>query len=239
MAKPFKLSLSEDLSVPAVEVFDFNELPATLRELGFHRPQPTLVLVGGAAGLRDTDMEHLRPLFIEVLAPSVENLGALVVDGGTDAGVMRMMGQARAETDSTFLLIGVVIKSKIDLTSGTSSTTENVFPEPNHTHFIFVPGSDWGDESPWLDRVAKELANVTPSVTVLINGGEIARKDVEQSLSAGRPVLVISGTGRLADELAKAPNRSPLLHVVNFEDGSDRVTEAVIALLKEAQDGKI
>lgn len=239
MAKPFKLFLLKDLSVPAIEVSDFNELPAALRELDFNRPQPTLVLVGGAAGLSETDMEHLRPLFIEVLAPLVENLGVLVVDGGTDAGVMRMMGQTRVETGSTFPLIGVVIRSKVDLTGGASSTTENVPLEPNHTHFIFVPGSDWGDESPWLDRVVKELANVSPSVTVLINGGEIARKDVEQSLSTGRPVVVISGTGRLADELAIAPKKSPLLHVVNFEDRSDKVTKVVMALLKEAQDGKI
>ena len=32
--------------------------------------------------------------------------------------------------------------------------------EPNHTHFVIVPGSDWGDESPWITWVASELAAV-------------------------------------------------------------------------------
>jgi hypothetical protein len=41
-------------------------------------------------------------------------------------------------------------------------------------------------------------------VTVLVNGGEIAWEDVAQSVKASRPVLVIEGSGRTADSLARA-----------------------------------
>lgn len=59
-------------------------------------------------------------------------------------------------------------------------------------------------------------------MTILINGGEISRKDIELSLANGRPVIVLSGTGRLANELANRPERHKLLTIVprNIEKGS-------------------
>ena len=39
---------------------------------------------------------------------------------------------------------------------------------------------------------------------MLVNGGEIAWKDVSENLKANRPLLVIAGSGRLADTLAAA-----------------------------------
>jgi hypothetical protein len=52
--------------------------------------------------------------------------------------------------------------------------------------------------------VADTLSVGAGSVTVLVNGGEIAWVDVAQSVKAGRPVIVIGGSGRTADALAKA-----------------------------------
>jgi len=42
------------------------------------------------------------------------------------------------------------------------------------------------------------------AVTVLVNGGAIAQQEILQSLAHRRPVMVVSGTGRLADTLAEA-----------------------------------
>jgi SLOG in TRPM, prokaryote len=42
------------------------------------------------------------------------------------------------------------------------------------------------------------------SVTVLMNGGQIAYTDVAASLGSGRPVVVLAGSGRTADAIAKA-----------------------------------
>jgi hypothetical protein len=48
------------------------------------------------------------------------------------------------------------------------------------------------------------LAGSAPSVTVLVNGGQIAYSDVRHSVQAGRPVCVISGSGGTADVLVAA-----------------------------------
>jgi len=81
--------------------------------------------------------------------------------------------------------------------------------DPDHTHFVLVPGERWGDESPWLAAVVGALAGSQPSVTVLVNGGEVALNDVAHSVRAGRPVFVVTGSGRTADLLAAALRGSP------------------------------
>src|SRR3712207_4484124 len=105
MEKPFEIDFSGGQVAYAIHVHNPSELPIALDSLGMNRPCPVLSLVGGADALNDSDMANLRSLFTEVLAPMVGALGAAVVDGGTNAGVMRLMGQARFKTNSTFPLI--------------------------------------------------------------------------------------------------------------------------------------
>ena len=77
-----------------------------------------------------------------------------------------------------------------------------------------MPGSQFGDESLWIGDVANLLCRGHQSVTILINGGEISRKDIEVSLEHGRPVIALSNTGRLADEIARQPERNSLITVL-------------------------
>jgi hypothetical protein len=83
---------------------------------------------------------------------------------------------------------------------------------------MLVPGSQFGNESPWIFDAATSLSRGRMSVTILINGGEVSRKDIELSLENGRPVIALSRTGRLADELAGQPNRDKLITVVAADD---------------------
>ena len=53
-------------------------------------------------------------------------------------------------------------------------------------------------------RVAELLAGDRPSLTLLVNGGDVSVDDVAESVRAGRPVLVVGGSGRAADTLAAA-----------------------------------
>jgi hypothetical protein len=202
MKKAFELTFSNGSTAHAIQVDREADLSAALHELDFHRSFRTLVLVGGAGGLGKAELDRLRPLFIEVLAPLVATLGAAVVDGGTDAGVMRLMGHARAETNATFALVGVVAIGMVTLPNTQLPALDTALLESHHTHFVLVPGTQWGDESPWLSRVAGTLAQEAPSVTVLVNGGETAWQDVLQSVKARRPVIVVGGSGRTADKLA-------------------------------------
>lgn len=201
MGEAFELTFSNGLTARVVKVSRSAELAGALRELSLRSTTSTLVLIGGAGELRDDDLDRLRPLFIDVMAPLAESLGASVVDGGTDAGVMRLMGQAHDEMKATFPLIGVAATGTVTLPGVPRPSPDAASLESHHTHFVLVPGSEWGDESPWLAHVASVLANGAPSVTVLVDGGETAWEDVSQSIEFSRMIVAIAGSGRTADKL--------------------------------------
>jgi len=102
--------------------------------------------------------------------------------------------------------------------------------ESHYSHFILVPGSEFGDESPWIVDAATILSKGHQSVTILINGGEVSRKDIELSLEKGRPVVALSRTGRLADEFSREPDRNKLITIVSAND-ERRIIEVVQAAL--------
>lgn len=235
MEKPFKIALDRGRTASAIRVEVPKNLSAAVGKLELDSSRPVLVIVGGASKMSEADLSRLRSLFVKVLAPLAEKLSALVVDGGTDAGVMQMIGQARTQIGATFSLIGVTPVGKVALPD--RPPPEDATPlEPHHTHFVLVPGSNWGDESPWLARLATVLANGAPSVTVLVNGGQIAWKDVSENLKAGRPVLAIAGSGRLADRLATTLRGQPtdeparelvasgLVQAIDLKDNFDNIT---------------
>jgi hypothetical protein len=243
MGKAVGLAFANGRTALAIRVRRSAELPAALRELGLDSPRRTIVLVGGAGGLSDVEVALFRPLFDQALAPLAEALGAAVVDGGTDAGVMQLVGQARADAEANFSLIGVSAVGTVAL-PGVADPHGSTAPlEPHHSHFLLVPGSRWGDESPWLSQVATALADGAPSVTVVVNGGEVTREDVARSIEAGRPVLALAGSGRAADELADALGGAPagerarqlvgsgLLRAVDLAAGSRALAKAIEAVL--------
>jgi hypothetical protein len=222
------------------------ELASRLTELDLRAPRPVLVLVGGADGLTDAQLARLRPLFEEGLAPLADALGACVIDGGTDAGVMALIGQARAKLGASFPLIGVTATGTVKPDDSAEGRATASSLEPNHSHLVLVPGARWGDESQWLADVASWVADDAPSVTVVINGGEVTFGDADLSVSAGRPVLVVSGSGRAADEMAAAlqeqscDNRaaklaaSGMVEAVDLADGPQTIARAVAAVLTTA-----
>jgi hypothetical protein len=182
----------------------FADVAAAVAELGLDGARRVLVVVGGASGLDERGIERLPALFSQVLVPVARAWNAVVVDGGTDSGVMQLLGQALRAVEASFPLVGVAVDKKVTVPGDTSETGARRALERHHTHFVLVPGSSWGDESPWLAQVATEIAAGAPSVTVLVNGGDIALQDVANSVAAARPVLVINGTGRAADRIAAA-----------------------------------
>jgi hypothetical protein len=199
---PGTVTLTNGRKVESARVESVDELPDALVALGLSPPRPTVVLVGGAGELSKGDLALMRPIFSDVLVPTVERLGACVVDGGTAAGVMQLLGQARAEAGAHFPLLGVAAVGTVAIPGAASDGKAEL--EGNHTHFLFVPGSSWGDETPWLAGAAGAVSGPHRSVTVLLDGGEIAWRDVEESVRAGRRVLVVAGSGRTANVLGAA-----------------------------------
>jgi hypothetical protein len=227
----------------------FADVTAAIAGLGLFSPRPVLVMVGGAAGLDEGDKERLFMLFSQALVPVTVARQAVVVDGGTDSGVMQLIGQARATTGTaagaSFPLVGVAAENTVMLPGDGAEPGDRAPLERNHSHFVLVPGSSWGDESPWIAGVATEIAGKAPSATILINGGEIAFHDVEHSIEAGRPVLVVAGTGRTADKIAAAVNGddrtderaarlagSPLVTAISWAEDAAAVRVALEELMR-------
>lgn len=242
MRKPFTLTFPGGAVASRIRVGHPSELPVALRKIGLERQCPSLVLVGGAQGLAVDDMARLRSLFVEVLAPIAERLGLYVVDGGTNAGIMSLIGEAHSTTGATFPLVGVAATGTVALPMQAVSPADAellALLEPHHTHFVLVPGSSWGDEALWLAQVASALSGSLPSLTLLMNGGEITWLDARCSIQAARPLLVLDGTGRTADALAAGVRgeltdrraydlvATGLVQVVNVEDGPLVLAEAI------------
>lgn len=243
MNKPFRLTFANGQTAKAVQVQDPVILKDDLERIGLQPSRPILVVVGGASQMSESDFHRLQLLFVKVLAPIAEKLGAYVVDGGTDAGVMQLMGQARSQIAATFPLIGVAPDGKVALPNHQGEADDATPLEPHHTHFVLIPGSNWGDESPWIVRVATVLAAGNPSVTVLLNGGEVTYLDARYSVIVGRLVIVVAGSGRMADQLAAAVRgeaadervqklaQSGLVKEVNLHEGFEALSIVIEKML--------
>jgi SLOG in TRPM, prokaryote len=220
MSVPFPIRFRGGQTATAVRVDQPSELSAALAALGLRAPRLVVALIGGAGLMDARDQDRLRPLFERALVPMAGRLGLVVIDGGTDAGVMRLIGQARTRAAARFPLVGVPAAGTVRY-PGKHRRAPRRWPlkhprarrrwplDAHHPHFLLVPGAAWGDEAPWIARVGTELAGGWPSVSVLVNGGEIAYTDVACSLRVGRPVLAVVGSGRAADQLASAVRGGP------------------------------
>jgi SLOG in TRPM, prokaryote len=217
---------------PAIfRVADPADLDKALRDNAVQTEHPVLACVGGAAGVGEDDLAALAELLTVHVIPEVERRSTTIVDGGTDAGIMRLIGRARAASAASFQLVGVVAAGTVRLPDSPPPQLEDAADvEPNHTHIVVVPGDAWGDESPWLSDVADKLAGGMHSATLVVNGGSITLDDALTSVRAQRPVIVLADSGRAADEIAgvrmgqsaresaQAIADSPLTTIVSMRD---------------------
>ena len=210
-----------------------SEIPQAIADLNLKDRYAVIVLIGGDM---DDHQAEVTLNAIQTIAKIAEDQHAAVVCGGTNMGVMAAIGQIKQEKHYKFPLVGVAPEGLVAWPGGPRSTKflwwgeKRWQLESHYSHFILIPGSQFGDESPWIVDTATCLSRDDRSITILINGGEISRKDIELSLEHGRPVIVLSRTGRLADELASQPNRHELITVVPAS-AERQIVEAVRAFL--------
>jgi hypothetical protein len=227
---PYSLHLGGGRVSPAVDIESPDELAAAVRDLRLAVPTPALVLVGGADGLAEAAARWLRGLFGDCVAPLVDRRGGALIDGGTDAGVMALIGQARLAIGGAFPLVGVVARGTVARVDDVASAGQmGAALEPNHTHFLMVPGESWGDESPWISRAAEVLSAGSASATLVAGGGAVTRRDIEHSLRAGRPTWLLKHSGGTADALADALSAGDLPKL--------DVSQARLALLRVIERG--
>jgi TRPM family ion channel len=149
---------------------------------------------GGAKGLDDSRKARLAELFIGAIAPAAAELGALIIDGGTQSGVMAMMGEAVAKDGRRSQLLGMAPAGKVTYPSGPAhaSIADGAPLEPNHSHFVLVESNEWGGETGTTFELA--CAFDAPTVAILVNGGAIAADESLRSVRNGWPLLVIEGS---------------------------------------------
>jgi hypothetical protein len=194
-----------------------SNLAQAIVDLGLKGHYPVIVLIGGEI---DEQYALVTRKAIETISRAAEDLHAVVICGGTDMGVMAEIGQTRARNGYRFSLVGITPEELVTWPGGPRNTKllwwgkRRWQLEPHYSHFILVPGSQFGDESPWIVDTAALLSKGYRSVTILINGGEVSRKDIQLSLKNGRRVIALSRTGHLADELARQPERNNLISIL-------------------------
>jgi hypothetical protein len=180
------------------------------------QPAQGLVVLNGSTTDDEPD-ERLRALLTDGLARLAADDGLTVVTGGTDAGVFALFGSGLGD-QSPVACIGVAPLGRVTWPGRTDPPDDAVALEPHHSHFVLVDGDAWGDETGTMLRLAAALAGDGASVAVLAGGGEGAKRELLGHVRAGRDVVVLSGTGRVADDVAVAVaaggSRDPQLNEV-------------------------
>lgn len=189
----------------------FPSASATAREiveaLEIKHPKAVLLIIGGADSLDEKVSSRLIQLFGRGIARAAAGLNAVIIDGGTEAGVMKMMGQGVADRGFKSALIGV---APLGLVSYPGSDGEGKTPlDPNHSHFVLVEGKEWGSETSVIFKLMSTLTLKAPAVVLLAGGGAVSKNEALQAVRQNLPLVVVEGSGGLADEIATAWKAKP------------------------------
>jgi SLOG in TRPM, prokaryote len=201
----------QEISFPngnrALAVIPSHSSPATdlVRALGIPKPRSLIMIAGGAAQMDEREHANLIRLFSDGIAHIAATRNALVIDGGTQSGVMELMGQGVAQQPQRPPLLGISPAENIIYPGKTvhPHTAEQIPLDPNHSHFVLVDSNEWGGETETMYELAKVYSQSCPSVAILVNGGAIAKNEVLYNVRQNRPIIVIEGSGRLADDIVE------------------------------------
>jgi SLOG in TRPM, prokaryote/Protein of unknown function (DUF4231) len=172
------------------------------RRLGVRRPTPVVVLSGTTADLPNQLGRRVLPMLEHAVVVAADR-GAAIVTGGTDAGVFHLLGIALSSAPRRpRVVIGVAPDDLVAAESSPEDPGDRPAVARGHTVILRVPGADWGDETPALSHAVTSVSAGAPVAVVLVGGGEGSRRELIEHLIAGRPVIAIAGSGRLADAVS-------------------------------------
>ena len=165
------------------------------------QPSPVLAVIGTTTDLGvELDAELLPALLTAVDVAA--RAKAVIVTGGTDAGVFHLVRLAIAVASRPPAgVIGVAPDGLVTAEEGPSSPDRAVV-DPGLTALVRVKGDQWGDETPMLSRVVTEVAAPGRAAVLLVGGGDGTSLEVKEHLRQRRPIVVLGGSGRMADAVA-------------------------------------
>jgi hypothetical protein len=207
--KRFVIAFDDGRAAFAVQVPRQFDPVVVAKALGFTEPRPTIYVSGGAGLMSPEDLETTRIMVEKGLVRFAEEQGAIVIDGGTHAGIPVLLGDARRKYHARFPLVGV---APLELVRYPGYENDNDQAGPlntSHSHFVLTAGDEFGDESEIITQLTYALSGSgeKPALGILINGGKVSREEVYErttSETLSFPLIVLEGTGRFADILARA-----------------------------------
>ncbi|KAL5255510.1 hypothetical protein ACHWQZ_G010918 [Mnemiopsis leidyi] len=226
-----------------------------LLETRWRLPRPNLIIsvTGGAQDFQCPP--ELEKRFKRGLAKAAKSTDAWIFTGGTNTGVMKLVGEAVRGTSfgSQIVTIGVttwgIIKNREQLSitnerklvrdyeTKESKKGRGAFLDPNHTHFLLVDDGTqykYGKEIKFRALLEQKLSeryregNFTlPQICILVEGGPNSIKTLLETVKLGNPGLVIAGSGRSADVLAEAYKLSTPEEA--FNNDGEKITIRVLS----------
>ncbi len=165
---------------------------------------PTMFIVGGAGAMSPDDIQRTQRI-IDTIAAFAEHNGLILIDGGTESGIMQMAGDSRRRGKYTFPLVGIAPLSKVKFPGYDNLKAEGDL-EDSHSHFVLVEGDAWGVESALIQDLARSLSGfgTYPMLGMLINGGNVALGELKMAVERRIPMIILEGSGRAADQVATA-----------------------------------
>lgn len=189
-----------------------NTVEEIIQALGISSPKAVILVIGGADDLDEKLIPRLTQLYGRGIGRAAVDVKALIIDGGTAAGVMSLMGEGVAAHGYQAALLGVSPLNKVYYPG--STLTDGVSLEPNHSHFVLVEGDKWGSETAMLFGLlngltakASDVSNQSlkiPAVAILAGGGAVSKTEVLRVVRKNFPLLIVEGSGGFADEIAEA-----------------------------------
>jgi hypothetical protein len=185
-----------------------------VRKLEIPSYNAVLLLIGGADSIPPNLLAQMTGLFNMGIGHAIEDTHAIVIDGGTKAGVMELIGNMGVSLDNPPPMIGVAPRGAVSLPDGPQDRTPL---EPHHNKFVLPEGNDFGDETKTLFNLFAALckprptsqpgevaAKGIPGIVILAGGKDISKKELLHAVRGKYPVIVIEGSGGLADTIAAA-----------------------------------
>ncbi|KAL1527371.1 hypothetical protein AB1Y20_016041 [Prymnesium parvum] len=180
---------------------------------------PASVIISITGGAQDFNLSPmLHSAFGQGLAKAAQATNAWLLTGGTDSGVMQLVGRSLAEYDANVNCIGIAVwdcvygkehlygcrslDEKVTLLRRRDNSSEAANLERHHSHFLLVDtgSNNWGGEIPFRFALEREYCRrkKVPRVLLVVQGGPNTLWSVLEALESDCPVILVRDSGGVA-----------------------------------------
>ena len=187
-----------------------NDIPSKelWQQLGIDDANALILLSGNADKLVDEISSKLEQLFSRGIVRAAKESHAMILDSGIEGGVMSIIGRSLSDQNKDLALVGMVAGNKINCPEDMNAT-DGLNLESNHSHFIILEDDKPQTKFKMLFNLVQYLQQRLPIVTLLVGGDKDNKTEVLRSIRLGLPVIIVEGSGGLADTLANLYHTRP------------------------------